>query len=246
MTLHPTNVRADLFGDALLRDWVGPVLDSGMGGPQPRVVLRVYHSNVFLVGGPLSNGQPTWDQSAIERVSLDLTRPECRHRLCVVLAAGEKCPSSAHPAPSVPYDGRAYCICRGTGYLRQPAPAWHLLPTTEGGTLDGSLAAHSPALLAAHAQMVAIGKGLLGVLGNWRPADSMPERQFRPRWAPGCNNDNAYTICEPRGWRYGFCYEVGGPETGDAGKAKADAAAIEAGYALLESDGTLRLPGVTA
>lgn len=213
--------------------------------------------------GPVEVYEPTWadrEQPSEWRVKfapsqigligrmdmrLDLTRPEAAWRLCVVLAAGARCRScdGMGAVACGPGGSEVPCLC-DDGYLRKPAPAWHLLPVKYGGQLPDSLAQHSAALLGCHARRVAAGKETLGLLGNWRPADSMPERQFRPRWTPDGNNDNAYTICEPRGWRYGFCKECGGPETGDAGMALADEAALKAGWALVDVDlnGPLRVP----
>ena len=197
--------------------------------------------------------------AAMKRLKLPLHRPEARAQLCRVLAAGERCPeckgarvdttkpitSATTPCP----------ICHGSGYLRKPAPAWHLLPATEGGTLPATLAEHSPALLARHARIVAAGgEGIVGVLGEW-VFNGGGSVDTWCRFAvvgedPSPGNIGLvaldtldYTRNPVRGWwRYGGPL---GPETGAAGRACADAAALAAGYALL-TDGVLVLPPVPA
>ena len=132
------------------------------------------------------------------------------------------------------------CACHGNGaWIRKPAPAWHLLPVALGGTLPNEYAEHSPALLACHAQRVAAGfPGLLGMLSSVELYDHPP---VRPRWDRRGNTGLLTWCVRDLGWVVDGAGD--GPEIGEAGKSCADAAAIAAGYALLDADG-LRLPPV--
>jgi hypothetical protein len=185
---HETTIPADLFGDALLSGWVGPV--------QCR----------FKVDGSAWEWSdavwPCIDKAAQWLTRLDLTRAEARHRLCVVLTAGERCDHRCEQWPQCAnMSGHEWTVCSRCGaytdkgeigHLRKSAPAWHLLPVGEGGALPAEYAHHAPALLARHARRVAAGMG--GIVGINALRPPMPE------------------------------------------------VSIAAGYALIDSDGTLRLP----
>ena len=142
--MNPTHIPADLFGAALLEGWTGPVDLSGLERGRPEEWIE-------SASGPggMANG---YTQS---RLRLNLTRPEAAWRLCVVLAAGER------ECLRRPVFGQRDA---DSPWVRQPAPAWHLLPRALGGALDDALARHSPAMLAYHATDVARGGPGLSML----------------------------------------------------------------------------------
>ena len=121
------------------------------------------------------------------------------------------------------------------------SPAWHLLPVAEGGSLPAEYAHHSAALLACFATRVAAGMGgIVDVLPSWRWIS-----KYGRHWRRGDTLDVRERDVLSEGWRAGWrCRRercAAGPETGEAGKFAADAAALVAGYALLDDD-VLRLP----
>ena len=121
------------------------------------------------------------------------------------------------------------------------SPAWHLLPVAEGGSLPAEYAHYSAALLACHATRVAAGMGgIVDVLPSWRWIS-----KYGRHWRRGDTLDVRERDVLSEGWHAGWrCRRercAAGPETGEAGKFAADAAALVAGYALLDDD-VLRLP----
>lgn len=144
-------------------------------------------------------------------------------------------------------------------WVRKPAPAWHLLPISEGGQLPDELAHFAPALLAGHVRLVEAGKvGIRGVLGEW-DTTRLCYGNPRPPGADEYGNIDTPVRNQLCGWRrigpwrvieagpHGWSvdvqpqfkggtlvgdHHVRGPETGDAGKRLADLAALSAGFAL--------------
>lgn len=118
----------------------------------------------------------------------------------------------------------------GLDGVRPPAPAWHLLPPGESATpLPPEWAPHAPALLACHVARVVAGlPGIRRVLPPWERDGGASHRMATDTaWACEVTAD---------GWAcsYGWSH---GPETGPAGMAAADAAALAAGCALMNADG---------
>lgn len=92
-----------------------------------------------------------------ENFRLPLARPEVRLRVAALMAAGEPCHICLrHKFPEAP----ACATCRGSGYLRKPAPLWHLLPAAEVGPggLPPELAQYAPDLVAC-----SVARGLAGL-----------------------------------------------------------------------------------
>ena len=155
--------------------------------------------------------------------------------------------------PALADFGRAACAgeCHGSGYLRRPSSVRHLMPAGEGGDLPDALAQHAPALLAHHALDVAAGgRGVVGVIPTaWRDVFDGHACRDHNEGGPFCV---ARATPNPigDGWWFKRGYydphaTAKGPETGDAGKSCADAAALSSGYALVDEDGDgggLRLP----
>ena len=228
MREHPTMIPAALFGDALLSEYFGRIEDEMLG--EGLILRRVLGRCEFMVR---NQRYPR----VVVNLRLPLTRPEARNRLCVILAAGKLCgcPRDAKWAsPACPH-------CRGSEWVRKPAPAWHLLPVAEGGSLLDEHAKHSPVLLACHATRVAAGMGgIVDVLPSWRWIS-----KYGRHWLRGDTLDVRERDVLSEGWHAGWrCRRercAAGPETGEAGKFAADAAALVAGYALLDDD-VLRLP----
>jgi hypothetical protein len=133
--------------------------------------------------------------------------------------------------------------------MHTTAPAWHLLPVSEGGQLPDSLAEHSPLLLACHVARVVMGVcGIVGVLGKWyrdaymvRDArDCLTRRQdavVSLISASAANGSPTWQVDDEHGSGVAF-----GTEVDEAGRACADAAALAAGFALLSNDNTATLP----
>lgn len=231
----------------VLDGWTGPVLDLDgkpcvvIGPWLPRfptdyVIARADGAEAMSDDGPSVSAAPA---SALR---LPLSYPEVQHRICVVLAAGERCDGECCGNGEI--EGgrgeppRVDCpSCAGTGWLRKPAPAWHLLPVALGGTLPNENAWAVPALLDAHARRVLAGKGpMCAVVRPWGQPGSHAVYMDRPTVAgEGAVQYAPYSVPNRHwhGWSSGFAR---GPETGEVGKAAADAAALAAGFALLDGD----------
>ena len=94
--------------------------------------------------------------------------------------------------------------------------------------------------------VIAVSRGgpvIVEVLSKW-------DDEHDARWGRnGCavcmssKDDDDFCVM-PLGWRFGWPSHIQdrGPETGDLGRAKADAAALAASYGLLNEDGSLQLP----
>lgn len=247
-----TTLPADLFGpDALLRGWCGPVevdcANHGEVPPQrgwwPSALYGVTATGARCAD-PADGAPRTF---ALRYVRLDLTREEAQHRVAVVLAKGERClycdGSGLHPLADA--KGQTCARCSGTGYLRRPAPAWHLLPRRLGGQLPDDLAAHAAVLLARHAEIVAAGgEGIKNILGAWQKDASGVWWRLSVLGLGGgyfCDAEEHRHNPALSGWGI-YNRLLYGHETGEAGKAAADGVALADGYALLDGDG-IRLPG---
>jgi hypothetical protein len=214
-------------------------------------------TEVIVTGAPVPRGETgalwapyllpgSWgeDWAPLTCLHLPLTRPEARHRLAVVCAAGVRCPkwvSASFGACGYVGDGdvgfvryRNGCpTCRGTGYLLPPAPAWHLLPRAEVGDAGHDYGDEVAAvLLGCHVARVLAGVGgVRGVLGRW-------EGSYMRESVAGIKADS-FVVGSGWGFRTVNLHAspangTRGPETGLEGMAKADAAALEAGLALVD------------
>lgn len=244
-------VPAALLPDAVA-GWSGPVRYTGMD--------REVHEGALLASPHLAG---TWAVAsvrgpvfisghvemcvALDTISLPLARAEARHRVCVVMAAGVKCSICARDPALC---SRCPPESPTRGYLRAPAPCWHLLPESEGGRLPDSCAAYSATLIAAHVgSVVDGGRGIQDLLGAWRKV-SAADPDTGETWIRGriLNRGSGGLWCCSRlqtwrffGWQNSCVPDAAkfwleGPETGEAGKRAADASALAAGFALL--DGT--------
>ena len=234
MSDHPETIPATLL-PGLLDGWCGPVDVHWRSWGRDR-----WASSACFGGLVLTDTSGVLCSSSLADIRLPLARPECRHRLCVILAAGKLCgcPRDAKWAsPACPH-------CRGSEWVRKPAPAWHLLPVAEGGSLPAEYAHHSAALLACFATRVAAGMGgIVDVLPSWRWIS-----KYGRHWRRGDTLDVRERDVLSEGWHAGWrCRRercAAGPETGEAGKFAADATALVAGFALLDEGGVLRLPPI--
>jgi hypothetical protein len=194
----------------LLDGYVGPV--DAFHETISRAMPATWASSIYHDGRALSLGgdMEAWPRDAIR---LDLHRPEARFRVACWLAAGERCPRSAHGGDS------SHCEdCDDTGYLRPPAPLWWAMPMSEGGEVER--ADWSAAIL-----VRSVTRGLAGlspVLGLRGPREvnhvdvDGVEHTMRPRLA-GANPTKARDL------------------------GMSDEEWLASGYALVDGD-TLRLP----
>lgn len=217
-------IPAGLFGEALLSGWCGPVRAYGVEA----VILRRDEPNMHgeWVLAPVTEWEAVWTgceelsrSVKTNEISLDLTREECRARLCRVLAR---------------LAGRSF-------------HAWHLLPKAEGGRLSNEYAAASPALLAAHALRVAAGKGGVCALGPYRTAYGRRDVALRVRERLGDSYEPPafpVRVREDGSWIVDCFTSPNEVEGTEGGTTHADAAALDVGYALFGADGALYLPEV--
>ncbi len=155
-------------------------------------------------------------------VRLDLHRPECIDRVIRVLAAGVRCERCRGSGCVAAFDGDALdCShCEATGYSIAPADlAWTRdLPAWQAGPI-----------LAASVLRVVAGEGHIQRL--------IPPWVHVPKYDEWTREGKCYTAPGTGWWFHPRMERIaGGPETGEAGKAAADAAALAAGYALDNGD----------
>lgn len=230
-------IAGDTFA-GLLDGWCGPCRVHDMGHWVDSAVV----DGIPLVGG---DGQPgLFYGDGPEDVALNLRHREAIHRVVDVLGEGEECiiccgSGWVEPPPSPTTCGCDECggaqHVRGTGYTRQPVNVEHFRPSPNNGLPDWQCAG----LIACSVARIAAGLGPVhGVMQPWR---RWLDRSMRECWRgrvlhldqASCNVNDTF------GWRVN--QGKWQPETGEEGKAKADAAALDAGYALLDGD-VLRLP----
>ena len=208
---------------SLLADWSGEA-DIYVGpdtGWMPAAILRGHF--VFALHEAIAAGR--------HLVRLDCARPEVQDRVVRWSEEGEQCPRCGGTTKVESIYG---CPdCSESGWLRPPRPCRHLLAP--------ALSPHHAVLLAQHARIVAAGGvGIVGVLLPWD--DDGDERWGVQHLGPEDRRVSAFigapswAIHHPTQGRLAH-----GPETGDAAKAAADAAALRLGFALLDADG-IRLP----
>lgn len=242
--MNPTTLPGNALPD-LLTGWVGPVLVLEDSKPW---AYDSHLRGLHRVHPPTTGQHPIIheddDFCRLYNVRLDLTRSEALSQALLVLARGMRCsgfpgcsnniecPVSGwscpgcvdcyHPMPTV------VCACAGTGYLRKPAPAYHLVTAEFGGQLPAGYAEHSAALVACHATRVAAGilgpQGFRGVGG----IRSVPAEIRRVNGAWVTDGFAFNTVDEAEQHRRQWCDSK-----------------LAAGFAMVETDGTLRLPGVT-
>jgi hypothetical protein len=179
-TTHPDHraVSGDLFPDLFAcadgRTWIGPIrladphvkLDRW---PDAFEDLSLYHVAYRMAYVVDVNGDRF--DAPLDLVRLPMERAEARHQLARVLAVGRKCHGECCGNGEIEggyhQPSRVDCpTCQGRGWLRKPAPAWHLLSESDGGRLSLPEGEHAPALLARHARIVAAGG--LGIRGVHR------------------------------------------------------------------------------
>jgi hypothetical protein len=167
----------------LLTGWRGPVsMDWHIDGEGPFVAEGV----VLSTHAALDGERVVWycDDPRIHRdnrspmfLRLDLRRPEVRSQIARVLAAGQREPCERCDRGGA---GCYECVMGGDRppWLRKPAPIWHLLPTTEGGTLPAGGDQHAPGLVACSVARVAAGLAPVVGVVVWTAAPA-----GRPRYA---------------------------------------------------------------
>lgn len=249
-----TDVPGGLFAD-LLPGWCGPVHYAGYD-----YVLTAHPGGDYCTVARMHTPIDTTMQVSVSRLSLPLDTVEGRHRLCCILAAGVRCPECSSRGAN-DRGGTGHHVCHGTGYLRPPAPAWHLLPVACGGSLPDALAGHSAGLLACSAWRMRAGMGpIVKVLPEWTRHSGRAED-----WARTGANDGRYLHVSAGGsmsgtswdtertwvpwWRWRlssfathFVTVAEGQESSvEDAKRAADAAALQHGHALLDGP-DIRLP----
>lgn len=119
---------------------------------------------------PMVDGHAGWALHAGLPKRLDLTRPEALDHVARVLARGVRCDlcgGTAASAYAVSLGARSSPCphCTGSGYLRPPAPVWHLLDAERTGVLSRR---HIAEAVGWSVRSVALGgRPLQGVLGSW-------------------------------------------------------------------------------
>lgn len=228
-TLRAHHVPGDLWPDVLAGDYHGPVsMRWHIDGEAPFDAEGTVVEHFTDRDGP----RVLW-WSPDERIGLDnrspvflrlpLHRPEARAHVARLMAGG--------------LDG-----------ARRPAPAWHLLSPDESPTgLPAALAKHAAELLACHVARVAVGlEGVLCAAGAYATF-RRPKFNYAGRGVERVSTCQRYKVLvyEPQdGQTPGGWYVTGpgladirGPETGPAGMAAADRAALTAGFALATDAG---------
>lgn len=233
---------------SLLTGWCGPVEWSANPGPWRRGVWGYIGESSGAPVEGLATAGDGHDRGYVYR--LDPTRPEVQALLLRWLATGEACRgckgTRCQPSP-VAFDPDDPCdLCDGTGYFRPPAPAHHLAPAWMGGWLPEWQAAGVVACVAARA---AAGLPVISKLyGEWQS----------PQWSDVVTMRRALHLDGKRaGPMVGHYWHDGGwilqpdedpynqdgvphgPETGAAGRDKADACALANGCALVDGDALL-------
>lgn len=115
---------------------------------------------------PMVDGHAGWALHAGLPKRLDLTRPEALDHVARVLARGVRCDlcgGTAASAYAVSLGARSSPCprCTGSGYLRPPAPVWHLLDAERTGALSRLHIAE------AVGWSVRAGRALPAVYGPW-------------------------------------------------------------------------------
>lgn len=232
------HVPGDLFPDLLDVapgvPWIGPCSVRWLGGHWLTGCTAFGRSMSGIL--TIDECGDTLGARPASELHLSLTRPEGRHQLARVLAAGRRCacPSCTHEDAHVEWDTNALLcrecdeangcvVCDGTGYTRKPAPVWWMLPESEGGKIPAVRSDWSPGLLACSAHRVKAGlEAVVGIAGVWRLFDD-------GRWIRTSIEGT------PLPYPYHFSRD-------EAGKVVADADALALGWALTNPEGTLTLP----
>lgn len=178
----------------------------------------------------------------IAELGLPLDRPEALFQVMRALAAGQLCPASTgHVSPPSPPSENGCPTCRGTGYVRLPAPVWHFLPQSHNERLLGERRAQEiRALVACSAWRVA--RGLRPVEGveyalrlfNSRIV-SLHFAGLRTWWAETEAERDHFVM--PGGGHAGWAHgDARGPEVGEVAVAILHQRALAAGYAVQHPD----------
>ena len=226
----------------LLGNWIGPVeYETVEGG----------YEVLCCVNGRFNSGTVRMDT---DRVRLASLRPESLDHVARVMARGLRCPrykgdgfgGTLDPCPASCPD------CHGTGYLRKPSPIYHLTDAARTNAL--------PPLVIAQAVGWSVrsvargGEVLRGVLSDYREEELIGPRgarvmyQTRSRATIMRNHPFRIASVGPDGWHVDTTLppERGGsspvtfahgPETGKAGRAAADRAALAHNFATLDPSG---------
>lgn len=219
----------------LLDGYIGPIQTfnhvSELGHPD-RVVIQARGQS--WPGYWRDTIYPVGREGFAER--LPLARWECRARVAQWLAEGQKCQACAgkgdiweHWRP--PETQGAPCDrCKGTGYLRQPSPVWDFLDGP--GKVELWVSA---ALLWASALRAVAGMGpIVGCFAPWHDTAGTHARDGLQEYSSVFVSRTAGDF---PGWSVNKSRVAFGLETGDEGKAKADEAALKAGFALMGDNG---------
>lgn len=253
MPADPTIPASSVIGRACLDGWRGPVTYTGRAfdtdGPRECVLLgpdaRPESERIgpWLVSATDGEGWYVLDclcevlSVTPDDLALDLSRREVRLRVVDVLGQGVKCPECNGVGDE---PGKERCECdEGAGYLIRPHDARHLLEGPPLGTA-GITAAQSAILLAAHvAGVEAGGPGVRGIVRGIVTMDGVASAVLV---GGGCiggwsRRADGWHVRLNHGAQHATMY---------ASESEANAAfceaAREAGYALLDADGGVRVP----
>jgi hypothetical protein len=255
----------DVLGGAVLRGWSGPA------GPSPAPEDHSCWPDVYGIhaGVPLvescGEGGMWLDEDA--SVRLDCTRPEVRDRLHRVLGEGERCGCDGKPheacvgcgATPEENDAKPWRRCGsqdGHGCIYGDVyccPGWARQPADYTWLLAAELRGDITPTVAAGLWWVAVKRAEAGLGPIQHPWSTWArENDGRCRRRDIQSRYRAGAMIDVDGWALWSADQPGplglpggrtasGPKTGEAGKQAADAAALTAGYALLD-DGAILLP----
>lgn len=252
--IRPTrHVPADLLAGLLERaprvGWEGPVLRiHGDDNPNCSEPVRGTHGVVIDKWSPQRSVVDVYWPSIrkcvarpVSDLGLPLDRIEALLQVARVLAAGQLClASTGHVTSPSPPNENGCPTCRGTGFVRLPAPVWHLMPRALGGLLSSGLDRFAGELICCSTWRVAAGLG--PVVGVERALDPVNSRftglhfAGASTWWTATEADRDHFLWHGNrhvGWAHG---DASGPEVGQAALKILNAQALAEGYAVRHAD----------
>lgn len=179
---------------------------------------------------------------------LDLRQPTSQWLLHRVMTSQRSCWACGGKGYATFESYKSCLICSCADWPLFSAPCRHLIPEASGGALPDALSVHSGALLARHAERIAEGAqvGILDVLRAW-PEYKSDSRLNKER--SGHNGGSLWAIHGGRLGRdtfslrrHGYVLSTKGFDSFAEAQRMGEEVALERGFALLDRDGSLRLP----